>query len=393
MHVVLLDWWRDLKQPLGSSGMTDIVWSVGRRLAAQGEEVTVLAPYGLGEMPEASRTGVRLVQVPVPNILYRNVVGHSAIVLRLRAALLRLRNVDLLHVAEYLSSGIIAPTCRRVPVVLTVPGNVYQRIAQGTNLFDPVTTLVYKQAARLTARHCAAVLATSEEMRSWWKRTGTPEARLQVLPLGVETDVFYPRPGARERLGISPDECMALFVGHLRPDNGPENALRAVARAARANPRLRLHVVGDGPQKARLHELAGELGVDQAVTWHGWRKLDELPELFSAADLFVFPRLSAVTPRVLLQAMACGAPVVTSAIGGLDELVRDGETGLLADPRDVESLAATVLRLAEDRQLAESLAARARRFVVEQLSWDAVVRELRERIYPPLLQQPVAVIR
>jgi glycosyltransferase involved in cell wall biosynthesis len=89
--------------------------------------------------------------------------------------------------------------------------------------------------------------------------------------------------------------------------------------------------------------------------------------------------------------MACGAPVITSAIGGLEEFVRDGETGLLVDPGDVESLAAHIVRLSVDRQLAESLSARARRFVTETLSWDAVVRELRERIYPPLLRQSAGV--
>jgi len=117
------------------------------------------------------------------------------------------------------------------------------------------------------------------------------------------------------------------------------------------------------------------------VRWHGRVLLDDLPLYYNAADVFVFPRLIDATPRVVLQAMSCGTPVVTSQGGAIQDFVAEGETGFLVNPRDPAILAERIEYLLGEREVAERMGRAAREYVCRELDWDKLVRRIRTEVY------------
>lgn len=347
-----------------------------------GQEVHIVAPYHSNAL--IPKKEVVIHRFSVPPIAYRNIVGQSLIMLAAWRVLRNLHSLDVFHAPEYLATGVIGPLTK-LPTVLTVPGNVFERLDNVIHV-DRMTAEVYKIMARRSAGCCARIIATSKEMQYWWEYSGAEHTRVIQIPLGVDTHSFRPRPDARHKLGFSFDKQIILFVGRLVEENGPALLLRAAA-AASGEIRARhaeLHFVGSGPDKAKLRGLCAELQIEDFVRWHGWVEIDDLPLYYSAATVFALPRLSRVTPRVLFQAMACQVPVVTAAIGGIEDFVIDGQTGFLVDPRDSEALAQRIIQLLTNRGLVQSMGSSARDIAIQRFDWRIVAKRVLEEVYSVL---------
>lgn len=147
-------------------------------------------------------------------------------------------------------------------------------------------------------------------------------------------------------------------------------------------------IIGGGRREAEMRRLAAELGLAGRVHFLGQR--DDVPDLLSALDLFVLPSHSEGVSLALLEAMAAGLPVIATAVGGLPEVVTDGDNGLLVPPEDPEALATALERLLEDPALAQRLGANARRHVEENFSLERLGREINE-IYTELIKRKLLV--
>jgi glycosyltransferase involved in cell wall biosynthesis len=381
LPVYFLDYVVDLRRP-GASGLSDIVWDMATELDRQGGEAHVFAPYYASPRPQS---GVRLHRFPIPPPGYRNVAGHIAMVLSALREIRRAGRRGIIHAPEYLSTGIVAPLAG-MPVVLTVPGSIFEKLDSGANPYDWTLTPVLRLTARLSARYCARVVATSKEMERWWRWTGVPRHRLLRIPLGIDAERFNPGVGDRARLGAGPDEVVLLSVGRLSRENAIDTILCALPAVIAAEPRARLYVAGTGPLEAELPALAARLGIADRVVWLGWVDSKELPSLYSSADIFVFTATSGGLPRVVIEAMACGAPVVATRISGVTDHVIDGETGYLFGAGQSGPLAARIVAALAAPEERERVACAAVAHVQRHLSWHVVVSELIERIYRPLSQ-------
>ncbi len=169
----------------------------------------------------------------------------------------------------------------------------------------------------------------------------------------------------------------------LVPKNGVEYLIRALPRLRERLPEVEVVLVGDGPERGALEELARHLKVDDLTRFMGGRPHEEMPGLLSSADLVVVPSLMEATSVAALEAMACAVPVAASRVGGLPEIV-NGETGTLFSPGDPEDLADRVGDLALQPDLRE-LGHRARERVVERWSNDRLV-ERHLTIYRALVE-------
>jgi D-inositol-3-phosphate glycosyltransferase len=381
VRVAFVDYVCDPAKP-GKTGLSDLVWDMASRLAHLGDDVHVVAPYMVDTVPDPM---VHVHRFELPPIGYRNIIGHLLIILRACRELRRLGKLDVIHTPEYTSGAVISSFYRIAPVVFTEPGNIYDRIANG-NPYDRITTLVYKAAARLIARNCAHCFATSDWMKGWWQWTGVTPDRISLIPLGVDTTVFRPIRDARARLGIDNKSPIVLYAARLSRENGADVTLRAVARLRQTIPGLQLHVLGDGPEKVALQRLASQLEIANSTLWHGWVDFHDLPVYYSAADVLAFSGFSGGTPRVLLQAMACGTPAVASAIGGIVDHVRHGQTGLLFRAGRVEEMAIHIESLLADPRMARQLGQAGKAYVHSQVAWNVLVPRIRE-IYGEVSRQ------
>ncbi|MBN1511437.1 MAG: glycosyltransferase, partial [Phycisphaerae bacterium] len=189
-------------------------------------------------------------------------------------------------------------------------------------------------------RHGDVYTANTQYTRQRAIDLGCDPNLVHALPVGINLDQY----GCVER-SIRPHEPIRLLtVGRLVEFKGTEYGLRAVARLASEWPRLRYDVVGDGPLRQRLERLAADLHVRQTVRFHGGLAHDEVRRLYAQAHLYVQPGVVArngsveAQGRVLAEAQAVGLPVVASAVGGMPEVLSDGQSGFLVPPKDVDAL-------------------------------------------------------
>jgi glycosyltransferase involved in cell wall biosynthesis len=206
------------------------------------------------------------------------------------------------------------------------------------------------------ARSDCILAATAAQTASLGARYGA--RRVVHLPNFVDPERFRPAPAVRADY--------LLFVGRLSRQKNLASLLEAVARA---DPTWPVKVVGHGEEEGRLRRLADSLRL--RVEFSGVVPNDRLPEIYAAARAFVLPSRFEGMPKALLEAMACAAPCLGSDVEGIRDLIRDGETGLLAPP-SVEGLADGLRRLA-DAGLRERIGQAARRFVLENYSMARVL--------------------
>ena len=217
-------------------------------------------------------------------------------------------------------------------------------------------------------RSHSIVTFTEEESASLCELFGVAPERAHAVPMGVDLGLFKPhsRVEARAALGIGQDERVLLSVGRIEPFKGTEVLVRATGFLRE---RVRLLVVGgreDEPGVAWLREEARASGVSDMLDWRAAVPQHRLPAFYAAADVCAVPSLHEMFGLVALEAMACGTPVVASRAGGLRELVRDGETGLLCEPGEAaalgEALDIVLSDLPRARRMGEAGALRAQRF-------------------------------
>jgi glycosyltransferase involved in cell wall biosynthesis len=230
--------------------------------------------------------------------------------------------------------------------------------------YVPVTrTLAEAAAVRLSTRFAArvdAIIAPSGVVRDELVRRGV-KAPIAVVPTGVELAQFRPgdRGAARRALGLPPDDPVLLYVGRLDREKSVDRVLLAFDRVASTVPRARLVLVGQGKEGERLTRFAGGLAAADRVAFLGVRAHDALPVCYQAADLFLFASETETQGLVLAEAAACGLPAVAVDASGCDEVVRDGETGLLAKS-DPTALADSAIGLLLDGERRAAMGLRAR---------------------------------
>ena len=219
----------------------------------------------------------------------------------------------------------------------------------------------FLRATRTAAlRRARGVLVPSAYLRDIALGWGLDAKRTAVVPNPAPAVPSHPtREEARAALGV---EGLALGVaGRLTPQKALGDTLEALARV----PGVALLVVGDGPERAALERRAAGLGVSDRVRFLGTGTRDDVITLFRAVDVALVTSAWENLPHTLLEALAAGTPVIATEVGGIPEVVRDGENGLLVPARDVAALAAAIDRLVHDDALRASLAAAAASSVEE----------------------------
>jgi D-inositol-3-phosphate glycosyltransferase len=201
-----------------------------------------------------------------------------------------------------------------------------------------------------------ALIAESEASRQHMIQDyGVAQERICVIPCGVDMAVFHPqdRSQARHTLGLGP-EPLLLFVGRLQPLKGIDTLLRVAQAVRREHAQVQTVVVGGGidaqdhhevQELQRLRALAARLELSQQVRFIKAQPQDVLAQYYAAADVLVMPSHYESFGMVVLEAMACGTPVVASRVGGLASTVVHGQTGFLAPVGDVQAFAQAILRL------------------------------------------------
>jgi phosphatidylinositol alpha-1,6-mannosyltransferase len=280
-----------------------------------------------------------------------------------------------IHCGKALPEGWLAWLLRRrygLPYLCYVHGEELNVAAQSRELAW-LTERVLRGARR--------VIANSRATRAALERFAPPAAeRVAVLHPGVDARRFTPAPPdprARAALGWS-GRTVILTVGRLQARKGHDQLIRALPQVRRIVPDVLYAIAGDGDQRARLEGLTDELNVREAVQFLGEIGDRELLACYQQCDLFALPNREVEGDAegfglVLLEAQACGRPVVAGDSGGTAETIRAPDTGRLVDCDTPEPLAATLAELLCDAPLRKAMGRAARRWIVERFDWNAIM--------------------
>ena len=339
-------------------GVTISVETLRRGLEQRGHDVWVMAPRFRG----APDGGPRVLRYPsIPATTYPEfplaIPYAPAVSGRVRAL-----DVDVFHAHHPFLLGPAAARLARGagrPLVFTYHTR-YEKYAHYVPLRR---TLVEAAALRLSTRFAGrvdALIAPSIVVRDELERRGV-RAPMTVVPTGIDLAHFRPgdRVAARQALGLPQADPVLLYVGRLDREKSVDRVLLAFDRVASTVPRARLVLVGHGKEAERLQRVARGLAAAERVTFHGARPHETLPVCYQAADLFLFASETETQGLVLAEAAACGLPAVAVNASGCDEVVRDGETGLLTK-NDPTALAEATIGLVLDAERRAAMAGRAR---------------------------------
>jgi glycosyltransferase involved in cell wall biosynthesis len=328
----------------------------------------LVAAHGEGPLCNAARAaGARflpLTHVRRPVNLWRDGLGLLELLRLLRSEL-----PEIVHVnsAKAAALGRVAAWVARVPIrVYTVHGWAF--LAHG-GLASAAYRWVERALRPLTT---VTVCVSEKERQAGLAARACKETTTVVIRNGVEPSRADRRPPlVRPRL---------VMVGRLQAPKDPLTFVRALATLRGQD--FEAVLVGEGPDRGAVEEEVRRLGIESAVQLLGER--NDVPELLGTAEIFVLSTRSEGLPLSILEAMATGLPVIASDVGGVPELVIDGETGLLVPPGDPDALAAAIRRLLEDPPLAHRLGEAGRVRVAEHFDL-AAVRQAHLDLYNHLL--------
>jgi glycosyltransferase involved in cell wall biosynthesis len=242
----------------------------------------------------------------------------------------------------------------RARAVFVVQGLIRERIEQGANPYGRATTALYQASNVHALRHSDRVACVSEHIASVARAEGAASQSIRIVPNPIELERFAADLEETER------DIDVLFVGTLSRDKGVGVLLEAM-RSVPGDPRL--VIAGDGPLKGELEEQAAAAGIP--AEFPGWIAHDALPALMARAHVQVVPSRS--QPEAVVEALATGTPVIGARLGGIPEMVNEGETGWLVAPNDPAALRVAISEALTDRERVAAMRDRARRSV-EQFS-------------------------
>jgi glycosyltransferase involved in cell wall biosynthesis len=330
------------------------------------EPLVISAKRG-GELGSAiAATGVELVQLELGE---RVVSADFVRCVRETAALFRARHVDVVQCFQWRPALIGMAAARLAGRGRIVAGRRSAPVERGVRAFFE----------ELVVRFADRIIVNAEALRP----RGAAGARTEVVPSGVDTDVFRPRPTLRDdiraRIGVPSGHPVIGTVGRLEARKGTDVLLEAAAHLRKKGlPDLRVVVVGDGPLRDELPALARRLGIADQMHMLGDRS--DVADVLAALDVFVLPSRTEGMSNALLEAMATALPVVATAVGGNPEVVAAETTGVLVPPDDSTAMAEAVMRLLAAPDVAARLGVAARAHVEERYGARAMVRRL-ETVY------------
>lgn len=255
---------------------------------------------------------------------------------------------------------------RRVPAVVNYRGG-----EAGTFLARS------ERSIRRTLRLAAALVVPSGFLKSIFARHAMPA---EIVPNIIDLERFRPATDGQTR-----DARHLIVARNLEPIYDIPTALRAFARVRETMPDVRMTVAGSGPEREALEALCRELHIEEGIHFCGTRDRDEMAELYRSAAVVINPSRVDNMPNSVLEAMASGVPVVSTNVGGVQFILRDDVTGLMVPPGDPDAMAAGVLRVLRDAELASRLSAAAADDV-RQYAWPRV-RQRWSEVYAAALSR------
>jgi glycosyltransferase involved in cell wall biosynthesis len=343
----------------GEDSMSYVTEELGVEVVALGELHREVSPF---YDPVAVRRLVQEIRRVRPHILHTHTAKAGAVG---RAA------------------ALLAGDARPPVVVHTFHGHVLR------GYFDPIRTQLFRETERALARHTTRLIAVGPQVRDDLVSLGVaPAEKFSIIRLGIDLDSRIlaqdRRTEYRRLFGIPDDRFVVGWIGRMTAIKRVPDILTSFKLLLERGVDATLCLVGDGPDREPAEFQAKDLGIARHVISIGYQR--DVSPYYALFDAFVLPSANEGTPVVAIEALAAGRPVVATRVGGVPDVVTDGEDGYLVDVGDVQAIAAALERLARDPELRRSFGDRGRELVVPRYRVERLVDDV-DALYRELLTQ------
>ncbi len=357
--------------PAVVGGIGVVAHEMSKEQVKLGHDVTVYTSGADGRPMREFKDGYKIIRFKSIMKLMGNTFMPGMLFKLMRAK----NDFDIIHAHShlYLSTNLCALVKRlgSPPLVITVHGLFSQTAPL------PIQKIYLPTIAKWTLRSADRVICLSTENKRELEELGIASANIRIIHNGIDVTVFTP---PERKQGKTSNQI--LWVGRFVPGKGVECLISAFHILVRKNENYRLTMVGEGPLKEKIkHKIRG-LGLSQYIHFRDFIPNTELPDLYRNSDVFVLTSINEGVPLTILEAMACGVPVVSTKLPQLVNIVNG--CGLLVPVGNPESVADAVSTIATDRELAQKLGQIGRAKVVRDYSWEDTVEKTIE-LYQELI--------
>jgi glycosyltransferase involved in cell wall biosynthesis len=288
------------------------------------------------------------------------------------------------HMAKAGTTARLAAWLAHVPIIVhTYHGHVFH------SYFNPIKTRIFLGIERALARLSDRVVVVGEAQRNEIAGFGVaPLEKLIPIPLGLPLESFLcvdaHRGALRREIGLTAHEPLVGIVARLVPIKAHEYFLAAASRIRATREDVHFAIVGDGERRSELESMSREFELTDRVHFLGWRR--DMRPIYADLDVVVLSSLNEGSPVAVIEALAAARPVVATMVGGVGEVVDDGTSGILVQPRDPDAIAAGVLRFIEDPAWSRGVGLAGRASVIPRYSVSRLVGDM-ETLYLGLARE------
>ena len=369
--------------PPHMGGIEKVSYEQSSRLAESGYKFDVLTSKVKGQIEHPAKgirvfpySGLKLAEgfgVPYPILTVKAYKQFAQVI----------RNCDLVHAHGhvYMSSYLAGKLAKKYkkPFIVT-QHNTWIDYKSWLNTMENMND---QTIGKSVLKHADRILTVSKETMKYVLRLGADKAKTSVMYNGVDTNCFYStkKGESREKLGLPKNRKIIFSARRLVYKNGLDTLIESAALVARDNPDILFVVAGKGPSKQLIEDHIKELGIEKNTKLTGFVPDELLPVYYNAADYFVLPSASGEgLPLVLFEAMACGLPVIATAVGGTPEIVEHMKNGVLVPPMNPEAMAEALSKMLAKEELGRGIGEEAKRKIKNQFTWEENVQRL-EKVY------------
>jgi glycosyltransferase involved in cell wall biosynthesis len=306
---------------------------------------------------------------------------------RMLFSILRKERYDLVHTNGYFADIVGIPVSRLlgIPHIATCHGF----ISNDRNL------RIYNTFDIMALRFARKIIAVSEEIKRGLIRSGVRKSRVLLIQNAVEltmnNEIFFQnRERTRKAYGINKKEIVLGYIGRLSEEKGLKYLIQAGSKLTHTGLPLKIMIIGSGPQKPEMESLVQQMSLQNKVVFSGFQKYVE--KILPAMDIFVLPSLTEGTPMALLEAMACGVPVVASAVGEIPNIIDSGKNGILIPPANPEKIAEAVLTICRNNDFRTKLSETAKETIRSKFNINEWMRKI-ESVYLEIISSQETQVR
>ncbi|MGI6502371.1 MAG: GT4 family glycosyltransferase PelF [Candidatus Methanoculleus thermohydrogenotrophicum] len=354
--------------PKWLAGTEIATYYMAEHLAQRGHEVHVITSLDEGLPEENYEKGFYIHRLPRTKIRFAGAFIFWADIVRVIQKI----GPDIVH-AQSLGIGVPALLSKNL---LKIPYVVW---GQGSDVYLP--DWFTKLTSKTIIKNANSVIALTEDMKRAMQAIYNRD--ITIVPNGIDLKEYISELPVQNVEGA---EKRILFVGRLHPVKGIQYLLGAMSIVHRELPEAKLILVGDGEEREHLETLTDNLGIRECVEFAGRVPHERVKDYMNQAEVFVLSSLSEGFPVTILEAMACGLPIVATRVGGIPDIIEDGTNGYLVDTMNQEQLAEALLKLLQDEKLRRDISGNNRE-KAKKYRWDAVAATL-EGIYQKSVRFP-----